>query len=64
MAWLNAPRPTPGVVPGLWNGRVKQTSCRPGDCSADAHWRLDIYQFFETVVPLLEPDYVIFNRGV
>jgi hypothetical protein len=42
----------------------RQTGCLPGDCDQAPHWDYDIYGLLKNVVPLVQPDVVIFNHGL
>ena len=41
-----------------------QTGCLPGECDQPPHWDHDIYGLFTHVVPLVQPDVLIFNHGI
>ena len=41
-----------------------QTGCLPGKCDQPPHWDHDIYGLFTRIVPLVQPDVLIFNHGI
>jgi hypothetical protein len=41
-----------------------QTGCRPGECDMAPHWEYDIYGLLKNIVPLVQPDVLIFNHGL
>lgn len=41
----------------------RQRGCEPGACDQEPHWVYDVYGLFTNVVPLLNPDVLVFNSG-
>lgn len=46
------------------NRKEHQMGCLPGECNQPPHWTYDIYGFLRKVVPLVQPDVLIFNHGI